>query len=617
VSNTRPFVDTAGDLVPLSAERNCRPFGDKADQASYGTRPGMRKVYSTRLGVDGNRAVRTLAQISRASAVTSFTLGAKTDIDPGTATPRRSALLVANVAILNTATRAIREIHTVSGSGGQARVQPGGYPATPISIPAAPSGFPNVGVPAWVAVHPSGSLAAVAFNYTASSQVRCLLVFIDPVTGMYVGSKLIAPSVEAVGSVNNTSAVAFAWTNEALWVGRGRELWYVPTPTLGTRASLANPEVVSAALSIPPAVGGVGRFVALSTATVNGETIVWAAFDGTTEPMILTNPSATVADPTCAKHMRAGIVPLVQRPDVAELSYKLEPRALSTAPSLSDQNVEVSTTGDVVIHGTIRFSQTLFRAPRGALPTAVAINPVDASCVVAFTNQGYGPDPSTHPPDGSVGYTTVAKYEISGAQVWEIDTGSPIGTEQGGKRAGIGTYYPCDVPDEDGANAGTTNANGPAIRALACDRAGRVFAAGRISQSRANVFALGSASGVLLWRSATESNNPTSSSPTWATPGALNGGTPTNGIGIDAADQSVIVVGRRNGTWLDLDNPPTGKAAILWSINPATGLIQWGHTPIEDYTAGSPPDYTPLTAPKGVAVGTGVAVYAMTTVTDT
>lgn len=589
VSDKGTYLDQPTDWTPVGTELNCRPDSTgPAGRKRYGTRPGSEKVFPQQFGTPESREGQGIGVISRASATTSFELGTRTRFSTENADARVSGLVSLNVGVLSQKYHWLRDAILVDGSGGQARAKRGGRPSVD-ALAAEAASFPNTASPVWVGQHPSGTLGAAAFNYTTGGgQHRTLIVFVDPKRGNVVGSKRIAPAGEDTGSTNNVDALAFTWTAEALWIGRGAALYYVPTPVFGGRSVLLSPLVLDATpAGVDPdrPLTAASRIVALDWYTAGSSTFLWAAFEGATGAGYTETPTGVVTAGTLARHYRSGLYRLEQIPDAAEFSYAFRVRDVpASSPAPGDIYAEVDSTGARVLHNSVRLAAWLDRAPRGALVTAIAADRTDGSVYVAFTNQGWGPTAS-FAPDGSVAYSTVAKFSASGELMWEADTTSRIGPEQGGKLAGVATKYNTDIPDEDGGNAGTTSHDGPAIRALATDSAGSLYAAGRINSGRASVFAFNTAGGNVRWSRRIESNNtpvpPTAPNPAWVAAGDPGGGVRRFGVCVDS-DSQVIVVGRRNNTYGEKNAPDLLPYAMLWKLGSGDGATVWTFSATQD-----------------------------------
>lgn len=612
VASGTPFVDTHESFTALEGERNVRTQ-DRDGVGRVSTRPGFQKQFALQMGTAASRRVQGLKTISRASANTSYALGAKTVISVANAIGRAAGLVDLNVAVLNPATQGLRGTFKVFGSASQSRMKRGGSLAT-INLPEA-TDFPTSIAPAWACTHPAGTLAAVGFNFTAASnQVRTLVLFIEPSTGNYAGVKLLAPVSESPVDPQNHPVLGACFTANALWMARGTRLWYVPVKTFAGRTVMVDPAGTKATLStVDPdrTLAAASRITALATYTLGGKTRVWAAFDGEGSGGAHQTPDGTITAGTIAKHFRAGLFLLEETPDTAADTYRLATVVLPTsAPVVGDAYAEVAS-GQPVQHWSIRLSQWLTRAPRGGLPTALCADPVDGSVYVSFTNQGWGPSAS-FAPNGSAPYTTIAKFDTTGDLLWEQDTASAIGSEAGGKLAGVGTTYPTDIPNEDGGNIGTTDRDGPAIRALACNGAGSLYAGGRINGGRYNVFGLNSADGSLRWQNRTESNNPTSGTPVWAGVGAANRGVCRNGLAVDPTDAQLLIAAARNDTWKDVDGATHPSPwAMIFKATGTTGTIQWGMATTQDDV-----EFTPA-IPTCITAGTNGVVYGCPIFTDT
>lgn len=616
-ANNLPFVDQAkpsdrGRFVPLEGERNMRPVPTKDGRPQYGTRPGLQKRFPQRFGTDAARRFQMLEVIERASAVTSYELGDATAFTANNSIPKRSELVSLNIGLVDTTSQALRDAFRLYGTAGVGTLDRNAA-ASAQAVDALPTGVPNTVTPVWAGRHPGSTLAALAYPYVDSvggTQNRLAVVFIHPATGLFVGCKVIAPADEEAAAPDNQVATAFAWTERALWIARGKALWYIPTPVMGGRARVWQPSSTQALLSsVDPDRPLDAAKTITAMAVVPGTGDVWACFQGSEEAGSYANPAGTITAGVYAGFYRSGLFLLRETADVGTMAYRLATVALASSEELStDAFVELSS-GNPRVHSSFRFSQWLERFPRGAYPTAVAAD-ADGSAYVTFTNQGWGPD-ATRPPNGSVRYTSVCKVDASGSLVWETDPGTVIGTELGGKLAGVATYYPTDIPDQDGGNAGTTSKDGPALRAVATDSAGLVVVAGRVGTGRWSVYGLSSATGALRWRNRTQGNTATDGAggtAAWDQPGAAGRGTPRYGVGFDPSDSNVVLAGAHSDTWNDLSaSAHPNPWGVVFKLTP-DGVISWAMTPTQD-------DAHP--SPVCLAVGEGFILVGSADYTDT
>lgn len=232
----------------------------------------------------------------------------------------------------------------------------------------------------------------------------------------------------------------------------------------------------------------------------------------------------------------------------------------------------------IINHLSFRLSSWLSRRPRGALPTALRVDPRDGAVIVAFTNSGWACAPngsvtaSIHAPTIGIGASTLAKITASGNLAWEVDNESLFGDETGGRIDAVSTAYPTDAPDFNnlGGTLGTTNKDGPAIRAIAVDGVGNVYCAGRVSANGFSVFKRSGNSGALLWQKPVDGV---------AQAGAAGRGVRPHAIDVDPSDGTVVVVFTRNDQYATVGTPPQ---AHLMKLNPADGSIV--------YTADLEPD---------------------------
>lgn len=594
-ANATVAADQPEQFTPPDGESNVVLHSPVGGRPQLGQRPGLRRSFAERLGRDGARAIQGLARISRASAITRFAIGSTITV---TGTARRSQLIAGNIYAFNPARDGAVDAVMIAGSAGavtQTRASEDSTQTVTAAI-----GFPNSDTPSWVAMHPSSTLAVAGFDYLASGQNRVLLVFMDPRNGTILGYRRIAPASEA--TIDNAISGGAVFTDTALWVARGTRLHRVGVQQVGTYLVPTGAFDVAPVTETGVSVSGVGRITGIAACKPSGWRL-YGCFDGESSSGTLASPTTTLAAGYPARCVRAGVTAW------DEVGAGVVRVALGEAPTLTDAYVETSS-GVPIQHNTLRFSQVLDRAPRGCIPTAIAAQPDGTGFVVAFTNDGWGPTVADWTPDGGRAPTTLARFDSNGVKEWEVDAQSRIPGEAGGKRATVATTYPCDLPDEDGTNAGTTSKDGPAIRALAIDRTGIVYAAGRISVGRFNVFSFGASGGSLRWRARTESNNPMSGGTVgpWAASGAAGRGTPARCIGIDGADGRVIVAGRHNQSWGSAD--VLSRWAHVFRLAPADGLI-------ESVWAVSSDDAANGTSPVALAVGSGVSVLGTPPYTNT
>ncbi len=570
VTGSTAAIDQPAQFSAPTGEKNVALFTPPNGRPQIGQRPGLVKVSPIRMGKDGNRAVQQVRTISRASAVTGFDIGTERavlwrNVSAQMADVQGQILLapIGRVGLIDNA-----KIENDSGKltllwgssiNGAAYLDDSGS-----------MGMVSTPVPVWVAVHPSGTLAAVGMSYTDGTGTATLVVLVDPVDLTVIGSASIgADSADDVGTLGG------CFTEGALWIVDDAQLVKIPIQQIGDtfapltcRHQFLTPATVTGMPS-----STVGTFTGICSRKLSD--VAWtlfACFTGNTASGSYLNPSGSVSADTPAKHFRAGVVRLT------ESDGALSVVPIGGAITAADPYVEVDGSGILVQHASCRFSQWLDRSPRGCLPTSIAAMPDSAGggFVVSFTNDGWGPDTSLTP-DGGRAATVLARFDDDGTEMWEIDLNSVIAGEAGGKRVGSGTTYPCDIPNEDGT--GTTK-DGPAIRAVAIDPAGLIYAAGRVATSRYNVFCVEPAGGMIRWRARTESNNPTTGFATWVSPGTAGAGTPRGGLAIDPSDGQLLAVGRRNRTY-GIEDAYSAWAATF-KMEPLEGSITWAWSPTSD-----------------------------------
>lgn len=623
ITNATADMDIPPGFAAVGSMQNVVPYTAPNDRPDLGQRPGLKRRFSARLGTDSAPRVQGLGVITRASSVTSYSLGQTKPVNTANARTARAALVNANLWAHRIAEGGLIDSARVFGSAGAARVvqeSDGGAG----DLAGIASGFPTTAEPRWIAVHPGGTLAAAAFPYTASSQNRTAILFFDPRSMLVLGSALIAPGGELVGDASNVAQTCAVFTDTQLIVARGRRFWRIPVQSVGglTAPLVANPSPVQenlGSLEMP----AVGRVTGLAATKLSAGWRIVACFIGTPDAGTFDNPGGVVASGRMAQFYRSGVHAFNE---AADGSLSVVP--IGRTPIGSDPYVETSG-GIPVVHNSLRFSTVLNRAPRGALPSAIASN-ATGGFFVAFSNRGWGPT-TAFPPDQSATPSVLAAFDDAGTYRWEIDLDSVIGGERGGNRSGDATTgYATDAPNEVDYDvpgggpiegpAGTTTHDGPAIRAVAVDSSGLVYAAGRVGSGRFNVFAVEPAGGLVRWRARTESNNPTdggSNNPAWVAPGTAGAGTPYFGIAADPAG-GLIVVGRRNNTWGTTDRSdiavPVVRHANVFKLSAIDGTIQWAVSPVNDNASASGVSNL---APRCVGVGSSVAVVGTGTFGDT
>lgn len=580
--------DTPPTIAPPGSMQNVVALKPGTGRVQLTKRPGLRKAFATRLG---NGPIQGLKSIARASAVTSYIIGTCVGITEDNATAQRSVKVDANVWLMPVTggrPRGLRDTMKVYGSAGACLVQRGAAQSTDFATIAGVAGFTTSPTPWAVAINPQGTLAAALVNYTNTTRKTVITLF-DPRTGAFIAAKHL------VGADVDASALVF--TERALWIAKGATLHYIATP---------GGVLIDVSTTVSQAVASAGTMAAASSITgmcsytdPDGVVFLYACFEGTTASGFYSNPSGAIASGGNAKHFRSGIYKLREiETGTGTLDFTIEQFGLPAGSA--DAFVEVASSGGAVVaHKTVRFSQELNRAPRGARPKAIACNSL-GDVAVAFCNQGWGPT-SAQPPDGSTIYSTLAKFTAAGIYRWEHDTDSIISGEVGGKLTGIATTYSTDCPDEDGGNAGTTSKNGPAVRCVAIDSFGDVYAAGRIGNGPSTVYAVQSGSGIRKWVASV-------ADPALAV-GSTGNASPA--LGIAVTESGVIVAFNRSNLWDTMS--ASEPYAALWQLSAVDGAVDWSYS-ITQAVAGVAPDNDPN--PNCMAVGSSLVLWGSAIFTD-
>jgi hypothetical protein len=559
VANVSPLSQTPGDFAPPQGMRNfvSNAIGKRRNLSS---RPGLVKAFPQRMGRNGHHRPQALETISRASAETSFVLGSATPLVGMAA--QRSGLIAGNVFTMYPGRLGVIEALAVSGSGGQAAGQLGTSIST-LPLPTT-ANFPDSPTCQQVLVDATGTLAAAVFDWTDDGRHRTLVMFSDPRTGTPLGARVVsAASAESTDPANVAPVCVF--TGNLLVIARGRTLQGVELIPVSGR-QLPGAVIDSIAGEWTPSVG---KVTALAGRVIDGELVIWAAFVGAGAAGVYGWPDGTIVAGEPARQYRAGVALAMLFKDASGV-WGFAQTPIGREPTAGDPYRELDAGGALLEHDTIRLSEQLNRGPRGAVITAIEGHS-DGSCVVTMSNSGWGPDYTFTP--GGHAPTNVAKFDATGTLVWEVDTGSLIAGELGGKISGAGTRYRCDVPDEDSTNAGTTSHNGPALKAVALDQTGRVYVAGRIHDSLACVFALGAAGGTIAWRAKLDLD---------AAAGDAGKGCPSFSIAVDRGDQQPVVIVGRTVNWNPDPAVTTEAKANAFKLSSADGSVVWSWSTTQD-----------------------------------
>lgn len=579
VANVSATLDTPDEFAPPGAMLNVVSNG-QGNRRRLSVRAGLVKVFPQRVGRNGNHRPQAIEVISRASAVTSFVLGTASPI---TGRPQRSEPVTLNAAVLATGVVSLVEgVYIRPGTGTIEGLRQSQSLTAPVVLENL-GNFPDPATCAWCGMHVSGTLGVYAFNWLDDVWQRTLLVFVDPRDGAFLGSRVVSsiaadestgtgtkgPNgdgglLEFGGFVDsgkfspsdpaNVAPSAYCITRSHVLVARGRQLAGVDLIEFGGRW-FPNKIVSIGQGDMPQAVGVI---VAMGS---NGTDAVWCGFLGSREAGTTINPSGNIDPGQPAAHFRSGVTRLALVREAG--AWAIDRVPIGGDPDITLPYAESDTLGAVVDHQTTRLSEQLERGPRGAFISSIAVDG-DGQFVIGMSNSGWGPTttqtPGDHPP------TTVARFDAAGLLLWESDTGSLIPSEQGGGRSGSGTRYVTDCPDEGG---GTTK-NGPAIKAVAIDASGSVYAAGRIAASGHSVYRLGGAGGQIQWRRNVHEG---------ATVGGSNG-TPFYGLAVDPGDNQAVVVTARN----KLHQPgTTGEPfASVLKLGLTDGASVWTHSITQD-----------------------------------
>lgn len=604
VGDNSAVADTPADMVPLNAERNARITDAGTGRRRLSQRPGLRRLFSALLP----GMVQAMGVLSRASGPAGVIVSqgqriVGTSIDAG---PRAGSAFAFRAA---------------GGSWAWSVPAPAGgaWASMPASTPVSAC-----------AVHPSGNAVVFAWNWTNGSGVkRVALRFVRMADGAVLADHDLLIGANTVGGsrwaesiawgsdklfVSYASAAATITVTDSFFGGTGPVAWVqslgsLHTPTTNvTSAGFAitagawrvqnthrsSPELYNRLFpwGSMPYLQGNGKGVRIATDPVSrDEMVYWAHLGARNNPagswlIQVTSGFAVASDTDQLYYTRSGVSVARASSGDTDLTWTYGgPDA--TRINASD-GVEVTATNGGITSFVLtqprfyRMRDYLACKPRGVLPADVAVDPRDGSFAVCFGNNSQGAGAGLtglpFPPKA-----TVAKITLDGVVLWQVDTSSRIVGELGGKLdaapADVTAVngYETDTPNVVGTPVWTTSHDGPAIRAVACDASGNVYAAGRVSQETSIsgggpcVFKLDAASGAVLWRSKLDG----------ATAGSAGRGVPAYGLVVDATDGGVVVVVRSNASY----GPEPAPWASLFKLNPQTGRVAWSMNPYPTSTS--------------------------------
>lgn len=532
VSDAPAYIDTPGAFVPLNGLRNVLPNSPTKDRQQLGTRPGLRRSFSGRIGAG---PVVGLRAINRPSISGGFNLGNSSDM---TGDSKLSASLQGQVWRLDSVPSMAWQYYAdVTGDGGPAN-----------------------NVVNAVAFSRDGTKIIFATNYLKSGYTKALIVCVDAETGVDLWDHEIevASTHRFVNTIRCGTSYVFVATNQ-----------YVRVLELGTGALVEendlggwSTEVVDTGIAFIETVNGFGQQVTTETLFVvfTGSTALTTptnTLNGGTMPDGTVTATPCIVDiPEAARDFRSGVMKFSIDNSSPHPPTVLSRATYGTQIATSAPNAEQG----MARHGYWRFSEHGRNAPYGCTPTAMAVQE-DGTVLVIRCNQGWGPTSAFRPSpqlNGGKPFISALKIDPTGALLWESDEAGSVTND------GFGEGYYSPVPHYNDIKK-------PTFVACAMDDDGYAIVAGRVNQGGWNVAIL-DADGFRIAEAVT----------------AAGVGTIREGCAaIDPDDGNFIVGGDRTAGWkVAFDDVSTvGTNAHLWKINARSGRVVWGYDLLKSVSA--------------------------------
>lgn len=532
VSDASAYIDTPGVFVPLSGLRNVLPHAPTKDRQQIGTRPGLRRSFSGRIGAG---PVMSLRSINRPSISTGFNLGNSSDI-AGTSLVSQS--LLGQVWKLDSVpSMAWKYYADVTGDGG-----------------------PVANVVNAVAFSRDGTKAIFATNYTKAGYTKSLIVCVDAETGIDLWDHEIEEvSIHRfVNTVRCGTNYVFVATNQYVRVLELSTGALVEENDLGGWST----EVVDTGIAFIETINAFGQRITTETLFVvfTGSTALTSPTNtlngGTMPDGTVTSTPLIIDIPSAARDFRSGVMKFSidnssPHPPTILTRVTFGTQIATTAP-----NAEKS----MARHGYWRFSEHGRNTPYGCTPTAMAVQE-DGTILVIRCNQGWGPTSAFRPSpqlNGGKPFLSALKIDPTGALLWESDEAGSITNDGFGEGYYSPVFHYNDIKN-------------PTFLACAMDDDGYAIVAGRVNAGGWNVAIL-DPDGFRIAEAVT----------------AAGSSTVREGCAaVDSHDGNFIVGGDRTSLWkVAFDDVSTvGTNAHLWKINARSGRVVWGFDLLEPVSA--------------------------------
>lgn len=420
-SNNSSFFATGQPFAPSTALDNVIPFDPTKDRPRMGTRPGAIEYFP---GTWGNgRRVQGSGTVARGRTQVGYALGTATDLLGTDGSGHPQAAIAGNVWLDDALWGLLAyDYENVTATG-----------------PYSDTG---------VNTQPNRSVNAIALGPPAN--VHEGLIAITKDSRIVIGESYNDGSANRVARITcrSASTLAVIWSKKMFTIGTDR---FVSAITMnGDWVFVATNHfirVFKLSDGSDPSTGNSSygfngwSTVAKDVKVSSDGNSLYGLFLGTSLGTVLASGCVVTAGVT-AQHFRSGVMKftIATAANLATVGQVLTQAILS--PQIDGTNRYYEGTG-TSRHNYCRFSEQMPWAPRGLSPTALILT-TDGGFVVTHANAAWGPDAnSLHtiangyaaddylPPDGSVGYWNVTKFDAAGRYHWRADADS-IKTEDGG-----------------------------------------------------------------------------------------------------------------------------------------------------------------------------------------
>lgn len=406
-SNNASFFDTGQPFAPADSLLNVIPFDATKDRPRIGVRPGSEAYFT---GTFGNgRRIQGCGVVSRGKTASGYALGTGTDLPPTDGAGRTAGAIAGNVWKVD-------QTWGLTAYAYENVTATGPYSDTGVNTQ------PNRSVNA-VAVSPDGTKILIGESYADASAAR-----VARVTCLNASTLALIWSKKMTDTGINRFVNAIAVNSEWVFVCTNHFV------RIFKLSDGSNPSVGASTGTL----GGWSSEAIDCCLTSDGNSLL-VLFYGTGTAAVLPS-GVTVTTGITARHFRSGVMKYTiatQAQLTAGTATKvLTQTALSPQLANTARYYEGTASPAYTPHNYCRFSEQLPWAPRGLLPTAIALLK-NGGFVVAHANAGWGPDGnSAHTiaggfghddyaaPNGNAGYSNLSAFDSNGVFAWKFDADS-------------------------------------------------------------------------------------------------------------------------------------------------------------------------------------------------